>query len=127
MKIYIHASHIVSFAFVRSEYRNDVIKCAVSTRDLTKNMVRVKSSNIWAYNINIKNQGDDTGDVIVQFKGKDGGPDDIYMYFDVPVSVYRRWHSSPSKGHYFWANIRNNYKYRKLTGDRKTKMKGGIN
>lgn len=114
-------------ALVLPQYRQDVIECAISSRDLTKNMVRVKSSNIWAYNINIRQQGDKVGDVVVQFKGKNGGPDDIYMYFDVPVRVYRQWHSAPSKGHYFWEHIRNNYKYRKLTGDKRTKLRNGIN
>lgn len=118
---------IADIVLVKSQYRYDVITCAISSRDLTRNMVRVKSSNIWAYNINIKHQNDPTGDVIVQFKGKNGGPDDIYMYMDVPVKVYRQWHSAPSKGHYFHVNIRNNYKYRKLTGDRRGKLKNAVN
>lgn len=118
---------IAAMTFVISDYRDDVITCAISSRDLTKNMVRVKSSNIWAYNINIRQQGDPTGDVVVQFKGRNGGPDDIYMYFDVPVSVYRRWHTAPSKGHFFHQYIRNNYRYRKLTGDKRTHLPNGIN
>jgi len=118
---------IVQMSFVISDYRDDVIECAVSSRDLTKNMVRVKSSNIWAYNINIRQNGDPTGDVVVQFKGRNGGPDDIYMYFDVPVTLYRRWHTAPSKGHFFWQYIRNNYRYRKLTGDKRTHLPNGIN
>ena len=100
---------------------------AASSRDLTKNLVRVKSSNIWSYGINIKNAGDRTGDVIVQFKAKNGGPGDIYMYFDVPVQVYRRWVNATSKGHYFWVNIRNNYRYRKLTGDKRGKLPNAVN
>lgn len=89
-------------------------------------MVRVKSSNIWSYNINIRKDGDSTGDVYVQFKGRDGGPDDIYVYYDVPIKIYRRWHGAPSKGHYFWRYIRDNFQYSKLTGDRKTKLKNGV-
>ena len=108
-------------------YRKYVINAAISSKDLTKNMIRVKSSNIWAYNMNIKDRKDKTGDVLVQFKGKNGGPDDIYIYYDVPVMVYRRWHSAPSKGHYFWQYIRNVYNYAKLTGDKRTKLKNGIN
>lgn len=118
---------IVQMSFVISDYRDDVIECAISSKDLTKNMVRVKSSNIWAYNINIKQHGDKTGDVVVQFKGRNGGPDDIYMYFDVPVTLYRRWHTAPSAGHFFWQYIRNNYRYRKLTGDKRTHLPNGIN
>lgn len=118
---------IVDIVLVSSEYRSDVIECAIASRDMTKNMVRVKSSNIWSYGMNIKRRGDKVGDVLVQFKGKNGGPDDIYMYYDVPVKVYRQWHSATSVGHYFWQYIRNNYKYRKLTGDKRTKLRNGIN
>ena len=118
---------IVDIVLVSSEYRSDVIECAIASKDMTKNMVRVKSSNIWSYGMNIKRQGDKVGDVLVQFKGKNGGPDDIYMYYDVPVKVYRQWHSAPSVGHYFWQYIRNNYKYRKLTGDKKGKLKNAVN
>lgn len=99
---------------------------ASSSRDLTRDIVRVKSSNVWGYNINIRKNGDSTGDVYVQFKGDKGGPGDIYVYYDVPVDIYRRWQSAPSKGHYFWKYIRGKYQYSKLTGDRKTKMKGGV-
>jgi hypothetical protein len=67
------------------------------------------------------------GDLIIQFKGKYGGPGDVYMYFDVPVTVWRRFISAPSKGHYFWVNIRNNFWYRKLTGNKKGVLKNAIN
>lgn len=127
MKIYCNTRKIIDIVLCDRDYRGYVIEAATSSKDLTKNMVRVKSSNIWAYNMNIKNRKDKTGDVLVQFKGKNGGPDDIYIYYDVPVMVYRRWHSAPSKGHYFWQYIRNVYKYAKLTGDKKTKLKNGIN
>lgn len=107
--------------------RNSVITAAINVRDLTSNMVRVKSSNIWSYSMDIQNAGDDTGDVVVQFKGTKGGPGDIYIYYDVPVVVYRRWHTAPSKGHYFWVNIRNHFKYSKLTGDKRGKLPNAIN
>lgn len=105
----------------------DTITASISAREITRHMVRVRSSNLWAYTINIRNNGDKVGDVYVQFKGKNGGPDDIYCYFDVPVVIYRRWANAPSKGRYFWKYIRNNFRYAKLTGDKKTKQKGGIN
>lgn len=107
------------------EYRTK-ITAAISTRDMVKHLVRVKSSNIWAYGMNVRNAKDKVGDIIVQFKGRDGGPDDVYLYYDVPVQVYRRWLSAASKGHYLWRYIRGKYKYAKLTGDKKTKMVGGI-
>lgn len=100
---------------------------AISSRDLTKNMVRVRSSNIWSYGINVKSNKDNKGDVVVQFKGPNGGPDDIYMYMDVPIKVWKRWITAPSKGHYFWQYIRNNYFYRKLTGDKRGKLRNAIN
>lgn len=117
---------IVDIMFCATSERESIM-ASISSKEITKNMVRVKSSNVWAYNINIRKAKDKTGDVYVQFKGKNGGPDDIYVYYDVPVIVYRRWHTANSKGHYFWQYIRNNYKYAKLTGDKRTKLRNGVN
>lgn len=103
------------------------IFASMSSKDITKNMVRVNSSNVWAYGINQRRTQDKVGDVYVQFKGPNGGPGDLYVYYDVPVVVYRRWLGAPSKGHFFWQYIRGVYTYAKLTGDKKTKMKGGVN
>lgn len=133
MKRYIYTS-IVDMFLIDSSLRTDILGAKISkskrgkgqtTADLIRQLVRVRSSNIWGYSINVKDKNN-FGDVIVQFKGKDGGPGDVYMYYDVPVRVYRRWQSAPSKGHYFWVNIRDRYRYSKLTGDKKTKMRGGI-
>lgn len=107
--------------------RREVITAAISSRDITKNMVRVKSSNIWAYNINVKGNQDRVGDVYVQFKGRKGGPGDVYVFYDVPTKIYQKWHTSPSKGHFFWQYIRGKYVFSKLTGDKRTKQKGGVN
>lgn len=109
-----------------TEQRDDVF-ASVNTRELTRSMVRVRSSNVWSYGINIRNRKDKFGDVLAQFKGTNGGPGDIYMYLDVPVTVYRRWVSAPSKGHFFWQYIRNNYNYIKLTGDKRGKLDNAIN
>lgn len=111
----------------RENILESVISAGISSKDITRDMVRVRSSNIWSYKINIKKHGDKYGDVYVQFKGRNGGPDDIYVYYDVPVKVYRRWVSAPSKGHYFWQYIRNNFQYSKLTGDKRGKLKNAIN
>lgn len=100
---------------------------AASTKDLAKDMVKVRSSNIWSYKLNIKNRRDKSGDLLVQFKDSNGGPGDLYIYYDVPTMVYRRWQSATSKGHYFWVYIRNNYKYSKLTGDKRGKLHNAIN
>ena len=103
------------------------IKSGISTKEITKNLVKVRSSNVWSYGINVKRNGDDVGDVYTQFKDTNGGPGDIYVYYDVPVKVYRRWVTSPSKGHYFWKNIRNQFNYSKLTGDKRGKLQNAVN
>ena len=127
MKRLVYAQEIIEdLVFCNIDSRS-AIMAAINTRDITKSMVRVKSSNVWSYNISIKDRKNPTGDVYVQFKGKNGGPGDIYVYYDVPVRVYKRWHSAPSKGHYFWMYIRNNYKYAKLTGDKRTYLPNGVN
>ena len=66
------------------------------------------------------------GDLYMQFKGRNGGPGDIYVYYDVPTALYRRLVAAPSKGHFFWQYLRNNFIYAKLTGDKKTHLKNGI-
>lgn len=104
------------------------IFASISSREATKNMVRVKSSNIWSYCIDIKNRKDKFGTVYVQFKGKDGGPNGgLYRYFDVPVNLWRKWLGYPSKGSFFWRYIRNNFKYSKLDGDKKGKLPNAVN
>lgn len=90
-------------------------------------MVRVKSSNIWAYNLNVKNKNDQVGDLYIQFKGPRGGPEDVYVLYDVPVRLYRRLVTAPSKGHFYWQYLRNNFKYSKLTGDKRGKLRNAVN
>lgn len=116
-----------SIIFSSQEDSKYVVEAKMSSKDLSKNLVRVKSSNIWSYGINIKNRKDKFGDVIIQFKDKNGGPGDLYLYFDVGINVWRRFLTATSKGHYFWQYIRNNYSYRKLTGDKKGKLPNAIN
>lgn len=98
-----------------------------SSRDITKNLVRVKSSNVWSYGVEIKNADDKIGDVYVQFKGKNGGPGDIYCYYDVDLNTWRKVLSAPSKGHAVWQHLRNNFLYSKLTGDKKGKLPNAVN
>ena len=100
---------------------------AASSKDFVKNnLVRVKSSNIWAYGMDIKNNGDKFGTLYIQFKGPTGGPGDAYSYEDVPIKVWNAGISAPSKGHWFWKYIRNNYMYRKLTGDKIGKLPNAL-
>jgi len=95
-----------------------------TTRDFVDKLSRVKSSNVWAYAFNPKDEY--IGDMLMQFKDKNGGPADIYIYYDVPSKIWRRLVAAPSKGHAFWELIRNRYKYAKLTGDKRTKLPNGI-
>ncbi len=39
---------------------------------------------------------------------------DMYQYFDVPEAVFRELLSSESKGKYFHANIKGEYRYERL-------------
>lgn len=118
---------VSSIILTECSNRENVITAAISTKDLTKNMVKVKSSNVWSYAMNVRSPKDKFGDVLVQFKGPNGGPGDVYIYYDVPVLTYRRWHSAQSKGHYFWKYIRNYFKYSKLTGDKRGKLANAVN
>lgn len=96
-------------------------------REIVKDLIRVKSSNVWAYGVEIKENNANVGDVYVQFKGRNGGPEDIYRYYDVPVTLWRKFVGSPSKGHFLWKYLRNNFLYSKLTGDKKGKLKNAVN
>ena len=104
-----------------------IIQAAINTRDLSKNLVRVRSSNVWSIGFDIRDKKDKTGSVLVQFKNKNGGPGDIYILYDVPTTVYRKWITAPSKGHYYWQYLRNNYAYSKLTGNKKGVLPNAIN
>ena len=108
-------------------FEDNYIQCAKTTRDMTSSMVRAKSSNIWSYAFDIKDNKSRFGRMYIQFKNSKGGPGDIYEYFDVPSVMYRRFVSAPSKGHFFWVYIRNIYKYRKLTGNKRGVLRNAIN
>ena len=95
-----------------------------TTQDFVKKLARVKSSNVWSYAFQPKDEK--TGDMLMQFKAKNGGPGDIYIYYNVPNKIWQRLVASPSKGHAFWALIRNIYTYAKLTGDKRTHLPNGI-
>lgn len=107
--------------------QNNVIAAAISSREITKNMVRVKSTNLWSVCLNVHNRGDNVGDLFIRFKGPNGGDNGgLYQYFDVPVRLYRRYISAPSKGSFFWRKIRNNYTYGRLDGSKRTFLPDGI-
>lgn len=107
------------------EFRPIVAAKGSSSRDFRNNLVRVKSSNVWAYGSEMKTNR--IGDVYVQFKGKNGGPGDVYKYYDVPVTLWRKFISATSKGHFVWKYLRNNFMYSKLTGDKRGKLKNALN
>ena len=96
----------------------------MTTKDFIKKLIRVKSSNMWSYAFQPKDYN--KGDMLIQFKGANGGPDDIYIYYDVPTKIWQKFVAAPSKGHFMWQYIRNVFKYAKLTGDKRTKLPNGI-
>ena len=114
-------------SIIEDDYSDIPVMAALSTKNITDTMVRVDSSNMWSYGFNVKKYGDKTGDMFIQFKGKNGGPGEVYQYFDVPISLWRRFVSAPSKGHFFYVNVRSKFKYRKLTGDKKGKFANAVN
>ena len=127
-----HSRAVRGFATVESavqwyDSHKESITAAINTREFAQDIVRVNSSNVWGYKFNVKRAGDNTGDMLVQFKGPNGGPGDIYIYYDVPIRIYQRWQSAPSKGHYFWVYVRNNFKYSKLTGNRRGVLPNAVN
>lgn len=98
-----------------------------SSREVSRNLNRVKSSNVWAYGIDIVDNDAKEGDVYVQFKNKEGGPGDTYIYYDVDLMTWKKVLSYPSKGAAVWKFLRNNFYYSKLTGDKKGKLPNAIN
>lgn len=114
-------------SIVDDDYSDIPVMAAISTKNITDTMIKVDSSNMWSYGFNVKNYGDKTGDMFIQFKGRNGGPGEVYQYFDVPISLWRRFVSAPSKGHFFYVNVRSKFKYRKLTGDKKGKFANAVN
>ena len=103
------------------------ITAAINTQNLADRLFRVKSSNVWAYRLFMRSRKDKTGDLVVQFKDKNGGGGNVYIYYDVPFTLFRRWQATQSKGHFFWKHIRNYFKYSKLTGDKIGKLPNAIN
>lgn len=95
-----------------------------TTKDFVKRLARVKSSNVWSYAFQPKTNT--VGDMLMQFKAKNGGPGDIYIYYNVPSKIWQRLVAAPSKGHAFWQLIRNVFTYAKLTGDKRTHLPNGI-
>ena len=95
-----------------------------TTKDFIQKLIRVKSSNVWSYAFQPKDYN--VGNMLMQFKGANGGPEDIYIYYDVPSKLWQKFVAAPSKGHFFWEHIRNVFKYAKLTGDKKTKLPNGV-
>lgn len=100
---------------------------ARNARQATQNLVRVKSSNVWARGIEIKDRKAKEGDVYMQFKGKNGGPGDVYVYYNVPIATWRRILAYPSPGSSVWKFLRNNFLYSKLSGDKRGKLPNAVN
>lgn len=111
---------------IEADNRSSRDKHKKDSREITKNMIRVRSSNVWSYAFDIE-QGYDLGTLYVQFKDERSRPGDIYRYYGVPYKIYHKLVAAPSKGHAFWKYIRNKYQYSKLTGDKRGKLKNAVN
>ena len=113
------------FAKGYDQNRHDTSKRnKTTTKDFVKKLARVKSSNVWSYAFQPKDEKQ--GDMLMQFKNNTGGPGDIYIYYNVPSKIWQRFVAAPSKGHFMWEYIRNVYTYAKLTGDKRTHLPNGI-
>ena len=110
--------------FTRQDRHDTSRREKTTTQDFVEKLRRVKSSNVWSYAFQPKD--DKVGDMLMQFKKKDGGPGDIYIYYNVPSRIWQRFVAAPSKGHFMWQFIRNVFTYAKLTGDKRTKLPNGI-
>ena len=111
-------------SFTRQNRHDNSRREKTTTQDFVKKLARVKSSNVWSYAFQPKD--DKVGDMLMQFKRKDGGPGDIYIYYNVPSKIWQRFVAAPSKGHFMWQFIRNVFTYAKLTGDKRTHLPNGI-
>ena len=122
---YMH-SILIDESYVDEIYRSEIF-AAINTRDIAKTLTRCKSSNVWAYGMDIKDRKDKTGDLYMQFKNKNGGAGDLYVYYSVPITMYRRLQSTPSVGRFVWKYLRNNFSYAKLTGNRRGVLPNAVN
>jgi hypothetical protein len=74
----------------------------------------VKSSNVYAIGYSIRDRK-----LFVQFRASGSdmpSPGVIYRYDDVPITVWRRFKSASSKGHFLAAHIKGTYWYMRWTG-----------
>lgn len=69
-------------------------------------MIKVESSNVIAV-------GHDGKDLYVEY------PAGVYKYNDVPVTIYEKLLKAPSKGRFMNEEIRNNYEYTRIPGNKK--------
>lgn len=60
----------------------------------------------------IRSVGYDKDTEILQVDFKDGS---VYQYEGVPPDIYQGFISSPSKGHYFIANVRESFSFNRIS------------
>lgn len=119
---------IISFV----EMSQEEITAAINTRDLTRDLVRVQSSNVYKIGFHAKKYEDRDGTLFIQFLGKDNrgfrtGPGPLYCYYEVPKKVYRGLVGASSKGAYVWRYIRNVYSYSRLDGSKRGVLPNAVN
>ena len=59
MKIIVSKVPQIVFCELFDSNHRDIVTASISARDITKNMVRCKSSNIWSYALNVKSNKND--------------------------------------------------------------------
>lgn len=81
-----------------------------SSTDVLYDLVflKPKSSSIYAYSMRNNTEMPGMCTMYIQFK-VNGKAVDIYSYKNVPISVYTGLCIAPSKGQYFYQNIRNQF------------------
>lgn len=81
--------------------------------ELDKHLVQAKTSS----NIHSLAYDPVAKQLYIRFLGMDksGVNRATYVYDNVPLTVYRKFFTVPSKGHYFWQAVRGKYPYRKIS------------
>ena len=63
-----HGYEIFANTTIISKNDRVAVMAAINTKNMSQDLVRVRSSNLWSYGLNIKNRKDKTGDILIQFK-----------------------------------------------------------
>ena len=81
------AMKFIDYIFGTKVYK---IGAAINTKNLAQNLIRVRSSNVWAVGFNPKNDSNKVGDLVMQFKNPNGGGGDMPSLCAWTTSAGRR-------------------------------------